>query len=225
MIAILIPTRMDSNRLPGKALMKINGKSLLEYVLEGCKKTKLIDFLGIITTAKKSDRPIVDYFFNKTFVYPCENEIENNVLNRYNEAIKHIEELTGTEITDVMRVTHDCPLLFFNYWIIDMVIEEHLKNNNDFTHNRGINGWPSGLDVEIMTKDVFTYSLRHANDEEKEHVTLYVKNNSDKFKIGEFNCPYEFKGKFSVDNQEEFKKMEELIKLIGWYEDERNIFK
>ena len=44
--AIILQARLGSKRLPGKVLKKINGKTILEYVIKRLKKTKLSKIFG-----------------------------------------------------------------------------------------------------------------------------------------------------------------------------------
>jgi spore coat polysaccharide biosynthesis protein SpsF (cytidylyltransferase family) len=215
MITMLIPSRIDSNRLYGKALMRINGKELLDYVLEACLKAHLIDFVGIITTDRNDDFDIYEKFCSKIFVYRCPEPDYNNVLLRYDLAIREIEKTIGKKLKHIMRVTNDCPLLYYKPHIIDIVIAAHLKDNNDFTHNRGRLGYPSGFDVEIMKRDVIKKALKAATKEELEHVTLHIKNNPKSFKIGEVDAPFLLgKKKYSIDTKEELEDIKKIIELL-----------
>ncbi|GLR18284.1 3-deoxy-manno-octulosonate cytidylyltransferase [Portibacter lacus] len=47
--AIIIPARYASTRLPGKALADINGKPLIQWVFEACKKVKNVDQVILAT--------------------------------------------------------------------------------------------------------------------------------------------------------------------------------
>lgn len=216
MIACLIQTRMKSTRLPGKCMMKINGIPMVEYVIKAAKKSKLINRTGIIYPNTKEDEIFLDIYLSKCF---CFSGSENNVLDRYYKAIKamkYIEKLYFQNISNIIRLTSDCPLLFYHYKLIDKVIKFHIDNKFDFTHNRDKNGYPSGLDIEIMTRKTLEKCWEEAESkEEKEHVTLYIKNNRDKFKIGEYNLPENIKinSKMSVDTQEDFDKISDIINL------------
>jgi len=42
-VLVVIPARVGSTRLPGKPLIKINGKPLIQYAYEGCLQSKLAD--------------------------------------------------------------------------------------------------------------------------------------------------------------------------------------
>ena len=56
--AIILQARLGSKRLPGKVLKKINGKTILEYVIKRLKKTKLSKNIIIATTKRDEDQKI-----------------------------------------------------------------------------------------------------------------------------------------------------------------------
>ena len=57
---ILIQARMSSSRLPGKVLMEIRGRPILQYLIDRFKSItdkKIV----VLTSTRKDDNPIVDY--------------------------------------------------------------------------------------------------------------------------------------------------------------------
>lgn len=52
-VAIIIPARYASTRLPGKPLADINGKPLIQWVYEACKKVKNADRVILATDNKR----------------------------------------------------------------------------------------------------------------------------------------------------------------------------
>ena len=59
MTTAIIQVRFNSKRLPGKALLKINDKTVLENIIERLKKSKSVKKIIVSTSNKKSDDPIV----------------------------------------------------------------------------------------------------------------------------------------------------------------------
>ena len=57
-IGIIIQARMGSTRLPGKVMKKIQGRSVLEHVIERVKQSRLIDEIIIATTTHDQDSVI-----------------------------------------------------------------------------------------------------------------------------------------------------------------------
>ena len=83
---------------------------------------------------------------------------------------------------NIVRITADCPLI--DYTVIDNVIDVHIKNSNDYTSNTIVPSFPDGLDCEVFTFSSLEDSWKNALlSSEREHVTLYIKNHPEIFKI------------------------------------------
>jgi 3-deoxy-manno-octulosonate cytidylyltransferase (CMP-KDO synthetase) len=50
--AIVIPARLESTRFPGKALVRIHGKSLVQYAIDAAKQSKLADAVLLATDSR-----------------------------------------------------------------------------------------------------------------------------------------------------------------------------
>lgn len=217
---VLIPTRINSSRLPGKAQFSICGLSLLDYVILAGRQAKTIDLVGVITTDDKRDIKFVNEYSEKAFIYSWDGD-RNDVLGRFIKAIEEIEKRERNQVENVVRLTHDCPLLAFYSFLIDEIMMYHVSNNCDFSHNKG--NYCSGLDIEIMKKTSLLDIYQYADDKEIEHVTLCFKNHPDKYKIGEFNSyGYNFvtgqtlfEDKWSIDTYDEFKRVSDIIKMYN----------
>ena len=55
---VIIQARMNSKRLPGKVLLKVNNKTMLEYLIERVKKIKSTKNIIVATTLNKNDSKI-----------------------------------------------------------------------------------------------------------------------------------------------------------------------
>lgn len=199
---------MSSTRLPGKNMLTFHRADMIEYVLQGALKSKLIDKVIIALPDEEDVKPIVEKY--KEFAYICKGIPVNDLLSRYYHTIKRFKY----NPINVIRLTSDCPLLRFYYKEIDKVIHHHIKNGYDFTHNRGKNGAPSGIDVEVMKYEVLKASFEFAGPDEREHVTTWIKKNSSVFKIQDIPSAFTFKWKWSIDTQEDFDRVEDVFKLI-----------
>ena len=49
----IIPARLESSRFPGKPLFRINGKPMIQWVLERCKRSTLANSLFLCTDSKE----------------------------------------------------------------------------------------------------------------------------------------------------------------------------
>jgi spore coat polysaccharide biosynthesis protein SpsF len=172
--AIILQARLGSKRLPRKVLKKINGKTILEHVVNRLKKTKLSKNIIIATTRREEDKKIIDVA--KKINCHTFRGSTNNVLKRYYEAAVHYK------VKNIVRICSDCPLI--DPKIINKVYSFYLKNNYDYVSNKITPSYPIGMGVEILNMQ----SLKKANKlvkniSEKEHVTAYIYKNPKKFKI------------------------------------------
>mgnify|MGYP006435479205 CR=1 FL=1 len=103
-IVASIEVRMTSSRLPGKVLMPILNKPVLELLLQRVKKAKYISDIIIARTSNKEDDPIEKFGIKKTWlslekghialflveVSKGITEYEKSILNRLPKDIKRI---------------------------------------------------------------------------------------------------------------------------------------
>ena len=60
-IGAIILSRMDSSRLPGKALLEVGGKPILAYALSLCQKIDDFDSITLATSSRTIDDPLSDF--------------------------------------------------------------------------------------------------------------------------------------------------------------------
>lgn len=212
MIVILCQIRLDSTRLPYKALKKINNIPIALYMINAMNKSYYSNLNAFVIPNKEKDIEIFSKYNINIFTGS-----EFNLLERYIEAVDKIEILFNKKIKHIVRITGDCPMLNYATGLIDNIISKHILNKNDFTRNRGDCGYPSGFDVEVMTKELLINSYKnHTTEEEKEHITMYVKNRMKDYKIQEIKTNYniDYNLKWSVDDEESFNRVSDLINLI-----------
>ncbi|MDR1928746.1 MAG: 3-deoxy-manno-octulosonate cytidylyltransferase [Endomicrobium sp.] len=63
-IAVIIPSRYGSSRFPGKSLILIKGKPVVQYVLEKIKMCKNIDFFAVATDDQRIYNVVKNLGFN-----------------------------------------------------------------------------------------------------------------------------------------------------------------
>lgn len=213
----LIQARLSSTRLPGKCLKKINGIPMTSYVVEAARKSKLVDFVGIVCPYEDLEH------FKEIYGNICFGGSKDDVLNRYCQAIEAIEAIEPIKvIKNVVRLTSDCPLLMYYSYLIDRTIKMHNKLNLGYTNNRNKKGYPSGLDVEVINKYVLMeldYELEK-DDPDREHVTLSIRKRSNEYKVGYLNRNLniqkdEINEKWSIDTQEDLDKVSKIISLLN----------
>lgn len=199
-IGAVIQARTSSKRFPGKILKYLpydTNITVLEQVIHRLKKSKKLNEIIIATTTDENDRKIVE-IAKKENVSFYEGS-KNNVLERYYLAAKK------NDLDVVVRITSDCPCMDPD--IVDLVLETHLNKNSDYTSNTLMRTFPVGLDVEVMSFQTLEKCYNNAKtDLEKEHVTFYVHNNLNKFKIENVvaNGPNESRIRITLDTEEDY---------------------
>lgn len=117
-IGIFIPARYGSTRLPGKPLLKINGKTIIRYVYERCQLNSFTDDVFVLTDNNKIVEEVKQ--FGKVFLTP---EYCPSGTDRIGYAVNQYK----LDYDILVNVQGDEPLI--NSKIIDKGIEL-LQNDN-----------------------------------------------------------------------------------------------
>lgn len=191
----IIQARYGSSRLPGKVLLPLGDKTVLECVIDRVKKSRYVNEIIVATTIEKIDTPIVLLCASKGIRVFCGSE--NDVLDRYYQ----IARLLRPE--HITRITADCPLLDPD--ILDIVIKKHLETGSDYTSNILEVTYPDGLDCEIMKYNVLEEAWKNANLlSQREHVTQYIIH-SDKFKKVSVKSGIDYSAeRWTIDTSEDY---------------------
>jgi spore coat polysaccharide biosynthesis protein SpsF len=180
-IGAIIQARTSSTRLPKKVLKPLPANSdicVLQQVIRRVSKSELIDEVIIATTVNRQDNEIVEVA-KKENVNFYRGSLEN-VLERYYMAALE------NRLDVVVRITSDCPCA--DWSIIDNIIKKHLDSGADYTSNTLTEGFPRGIDAEVINFSVLEKAYENASEKfEKEHVTPYIyKTHPDDFKIVQY---------------------------------------
>ena len=179
-ITIFLQARMSSKRLPGKVLLKIKGKTVINLIINRLKKVNFKKKIIILTSNNKSDAPIVKYCIKNKIIFFKGNL--NNVYKRYYDAIKKYK------VDEFVRINADSPLI--NPKIINRAIKLYKKKKYEIVTNCMERTFPKGQSVEIINSNVFLNSYKFIKTKRnKEHIFTYFYKNRKKFKI------YNFKSK------------------------------
>jgi len=157
-LGVLIPARMGSERLPGKALKVISGKPVVEHLLDRIASSKYIDKKNIIvcTTEDVSDDPLVATV--EAYGAGIFRGSRDDIIRRFHDAM----EFFG--FGAVSQVDGDDPLCDAMY--MDMTMEELLRDSSvDIVSTEGL---PLGMNSKSFTwnamKKVFKNYKTERND-------------------------------------------------------------
>ena len=204
--------RTGSKRLPNKVLKEINGKSLLEIHIDRILRSKKINKLIIATTKNKSDDIIEQICSNMKIT--CFRGDENNVLDRFYQAVKH------ERAEYIVRLTSDCPLI--DAELIDKVVNHTLMNKLDYCSNVLLETFPDGEDVEVISYKALEAAWKEADKNyQTEHVTPFIRENSTfmggkRFSSDNISSEKDYgKVRLTVDEQKDLEVMGLLISKLG----------
>ena len=173
-IGAVIQARLGSTRLPKKVFLMLQGKTVLEHIVNRVKSARNVDDVIVATTERIEDSEIVQFCRDRMIKVFAGSE--KDVLDRfYRAALTH-------SFSHIIRITADCPLL--DAELVDAIIHNHIKENADYTSNVLEETFPDGEDIEIMTFEALTKAWQMATlASEREHVTPFIRNNPALFKL------------------------------------------
>jgi spore coat polysaccharide biosynthesis protein SpsF (cytidylyltransferase family) len=175
----IIQARMGSTRLPGKMLIDITGKPLIQHVIDRVSQSKRIEKLILATTDNPRDAVLVD--FAKENLLDFFIGSEKDVLDRFYQAAKTFN------IKIIVRITPDDP--FKDPEVIDKAVEIFLngKGELDYVTNTLPPTYPIGLDIEVFSFYALEKAWKEAKKtSEREHVTPYIWKHPEIFRIKNF---------------------------------------
>lgn len=172
-VICIVQARMGSERLPGKVLMDIAGKPMLEHVVARLRYAQRIDEIVVATSLKPADDAIARFCKERGISVYRGSELD--VLDRYYQAASLYQP--GI----VIRVTADCPLVDFAG--IDVLINDLLENSLEYVAYDNLR-IPRGLTGEVFTYEGLRRTYQNADQPyEREHVTIYMYEHPEDFRI------------------------------------------
>jgi spore coat polysaccharide biosynthesis protein SpsF (cytidylyltransferase family) len=171
---VIIQSRLNSVRLPGKALLPINKTSVLERTIAQVKKAKLVKKIIIATSREKHDDAIcqmlggigVDFYRGEL------DDVGYRLLN----AAQHYNA------SAFVRICGDSP--FLDWRIIDESIKLFHSASTDLVSNVFHRTFPKGQSVEVINTDALSKLCKTKRSQsEKEHLTKGFYSNFTDYKI------------------------------------------
>ena len=172
-VVAIIQARMSSTRLPGKVLMELAGKPVLEHVVSRIKSCKTIQKVVVATSTDESDDAIERWC--ESLGVACYRGSLNDVLDRYYQAA------IQSNADAIVRITADCPAI--DPTIVDEVVSAYLAGGYEFF---GLSGeFPDGLDCTVFAFSAIERAWKEAQlPSEREHVGPYIEKHPELFKSG-----------------------------------------
>lgn len=165
-IGIVILSRFTSSRLPGKALREIDGKPILQYIVERVEQVVARDRILIATSDDASDDPIASFATNmqvQCFRGSLENVAERFYLAAVSKGWDYAVRINGDN-------------LFVDTELLTEMIGAARTGEFDFISNVKGRTFPKGMSIEIVRTAFFGGLLKEIGGDVgyREHVTLYL---------------------------------------------------
>lgn len=202
-VVAITQARMTSSRLPGKILMEVEGRSLLEYHLLRLATARHIDDIYVATTVNAVDDAVVDLC--KTLNIKYFRGSEDNVLERYVLCARE----AGAET--VIRLTSDCPLI--DPGLVEKTVELYQSRPEIDYAAPDEDAFPRGLGGEVFSITALEAAYQKAfMDHHSEHVTSYIYGHPEDFGLAIYRATKKYGAyRFCVDEPADFDLIEKIL--------------
>lgn len=204
----VIQARMSSTRLPGKVLLPLLDRPVLDWVVRRTRAAETLDDVVVATTTNAADDPIAEYC--EAEAVPVFRGSEEDVLSRYmGAADKH-----GADA--VVRVTSDCP--FIDARLVDRVVGALREEGADYASNiLEPRTYPRGLDVEAFTADALRTAAAEATRAGwREHVTPFFYRQPERFDlVGVWGEEDHSEHRWTLDTPDDLRLLRLLAEELG----------
>ena len=158
---LVIFSRHDSTRLPGKALIPIAGKPLLGWVIDRSRQIDNSLLLVVATSDRPVDDRIAEYAVSRGL-----DVFRGDCADVRDRALACCEQYGFDRFA---RICGDSPFLDPNIW--SRAVQIHQKDKYDLVTNTFPRTYPVGLSVEVIKVTALIRSLVISDEpEDREHI-------------------------------------------------------
>jgi len=208
-ITAIIQARMGSTRLPGKVLLPAAGRPLLDWLAGQIAHCRSLAGVVLATTTAPADDAVAER--GRALGWKVCRGPEDDVLERYCLAA----EAAGLDpaADHVMRLTADCPLAQPD--VCDALAALYAAGGCDYA--RTSPRFAEGLDCEVVSLAALLRARGEARrPSEREHVTLFVRNRPEEFRLCELDSPEDCsRYRVTVDEPADYAVARALIEALG----------
>ncbi len=204
-VTAVIQARMNSKRLPRKAMLDLAGKPLIHHVIERTKAIEGVDNIVLATTTEDNNREICD--IAESHGIKVFNGSVHNVLERF------IGVINNDSSNFIIRITGDNP--FTDPYYASLAVRFAIKSGADLSSVTNI---PIGTAVELIKTSALKKTHVLCSEQyHREHVTPFMKENPDLFTIirtpAASVIPFESL-RLTVDTPEDYKLAQIIYKNL-----------
>jgi spore coat polysaccharide biosynthesis protein SpsF len=204
----IVSARMASKRLPGKVLLPLAGRPLLEVLLERVASVPVLDSVALATSSHPENEALVQ--IARKLGIPAFQGDEDDVLRRHLDCAHHMRA------DHIVRVTGDNPLTDLE--TIERLVGLHLESGADYTYVPG-DALLMGILPEVVSRAALERSWTRGDERHRsELVTLYIKEHPGEFQIQTAELPeglYRPAYRLTVDEPEDGRLLQLLFERLS----------
>jgi spore coat polysaccharide biosynthesis protein SpsF len=197
----VVQARTGSTRLPGKVILPLRGRPLLQRLLERIGSTRTPLDVVVATTTAPEDQII--RALARSLGIACYSGHPTDLLYRH----CHAARIKRADV--VVKIPSDCPLI--DPGVIDRVVGAFLaaRGTYDYASNLHPATYPDGNDVEVMTMEALEIAHAEASEpHEREHTTPFIWDRPHRFRLlnvaWETGLDYSMSHRFTIDYPEDY---------------------
>ena len=205
-IGAIIQARMSSSRLAGKVLVPVDGRPLLQYLLERVGRSSGIDEIVVATSVASGDDPIV------SFCREWGVRFSRGPLDNVAERFASTARVCGLD--GFVRLCGDSPLI--DPGLVSRAVCELRARKVDLVTNVFPRTYPHGQSVEVIDARVFAQALPSmCEPAHQEHVTSFLYEHAERFRIWNMpGPPANLDVSFAIDTRADLDRFESLVGLL-----------
>ena len=217
-LVVVVQARMGSSRLPGKVLLPLAGRPLLERMLERLRAARSPFELCVATSTAAEDEPIRQLC--RRLAVPVISDHPTDLLQR------HLAAARAMSADAIAKIPSDCPLI--DPHVVDRVLDHYRAHvaELDFVTNLHPPSWPDGNDVEVVPTRLLELAAAEATRSfEREHTTPFIWDQPRRFRIGNVSRSGRDLSKthrFTIDYPEDYAFISSVYDAL--YRPERPVF-
>lgn len=211
---IVVQARLGSTRLPGKVLLPLGRRCVLDWVLDRLGRVAGPARLVVATSVSATDDPLVEYCRRRDVA--CVRGSEHDVLGRFVTAMERYPARW------IVRVNADNPLI--DPAFVDELLAFASRSGCEYASFRRGDGRPVMLTAlsffaEVLSDGCLDRAHREISDSvHREHVTLGIYTQPERFDVRWLDVPAACNDprlRFTLDTAEDLKLLGEVFAALG----------
>jgi len=203
-LGFFITARLKSSRLKQKILLDLNGKTVIERVIERCKATVGVDGIVLCTSTNPQDSILYNYALKEKIQFYAGSE--DDVLQRLLDAAKYYH------YDAFVSITADNPL--FSIYTSQLLIDQFKKEPFDFGFTKGL---PIGMATAMIETKALDVAVHMKKQTDTEIWGPFV-NRPDFFNVFNLvveNSPFNDNKRLTLDYPEDYELIRNIYKYFN----------